>query len=214
MSDLPVNEQWEQAILSLHNEINIRHYSSKTLKTYCNWIRNFRTFSRNKTIKSLDGTDVKKYLEYLALKSKVSASTQNQAFNSLLFFYRHVLKTDFGDQHDTIRAKRKKRLPVVLSRKEVKSIIKNLSYPYDLVAKLLYGCGLRINEGVNLRMQDFDFEEAILTVRDGKGGKDRTLHLPRKYLSEIKKHFDRVAKLHKTDLKNGYDGAFVPESLA
>ena len=149
----------------------------------------------------------------MAVKRKVSASSQNQAFNALLFFYRHVLKKEFGDQKDVPRAKRRPYIPVVLSREEIDSIIENLTYPYDLVVKLLYGCGLRLFECLNLRVGCFNFDTGILTVHDGKGQKDRTLPLPEKIIPELKAHLESVIDLHQEDLKANYAGTFLPDSL-
>ncbi|GBE04743.1 tyrosine recombinase XerD [bacterium BMS3Abin10] len=200
---------WKKAMVNLYAEIKIRHYSPSTLKTYTNWVRKFYAFTECKDPRTLTPVDVKKFLAYLAVKKKVAASTQNQAFNALLFFYRHVLKKDFGDHTDTVRAKKSRYIPVVLSRAEVDSVIKNLSYPYDLVVKLLYGCGLRLFECLNLRIHNFNFDAGILTVHDGKGKKDRTVPLPQKIILDLKAHIDNVVELHQADLKTGYAGVFM-----
>ena len=202
-------EGWNAAFKDLNNLIKIKHYSPKTLRAYTNWIRKFQGFTLNKDIHALSSLDVKEFLEYLAVKRKVSASTQNQAFNALLFLYKHIIKIDFGDQKDNLRAKRKQYIPVVLSREEVGLIIEHLSYPYDLVVKLLYGCGLRLFECLNLRINNFNYDAGILTVHDGKGKKDRTVPLPDSILAELKGHLERVKSLHKKDLARGYDGAFM-----
>jgi len=143
----------------------------------------------------LSAADVKAYLTYLAVTCKVAASTQNQAFNSLLFLYRHVLKKDFGDQKNIPRAKKSKYIPVVLSRKEIDAIVKYLEYPFDLVVKLLYGCGLRLFECVNLRVKNFNFYDGILTVH-GKGDKDRTVPIPRTIMPELTAQFDTLKQLY------------------
>ncbi len=161
----------------------------------------------------LTSADVKDYLTYLAVKRKAAAASQNQAFNALLFFFRHVLKKDFGDQRDVPRAKRSPYIPVVLSREEVDSVIENLSDPYDLVVSLLYGCGLRLFECLNLRVGCFNFDTSILTVHDGKGQKDRTVPLPEKIIPELKAHLESVIDLHQQDLKSGYSGTFLPSLL-
>ena len=200
---------WNEAFNDLHGLIKIKHYSRKTLSAYTNWLKKFQGFTHNKDIHSLSPSDVKEFLEYLAVKRKVSASTQNQAFNALLFFYRHIIKKEFGDQKNNLRAKRKQYIPVVLSREEVGLIIEHLSYPYDLVVKLLYGCGLRLFECLNLRVNNFNYDAGILTVHDGKGKKDRTVPLPESILPELKAHLERVKNLHKRDLAYNYDGAFM-----
>jgi integron integrase len=207
------SEEWKSSLGNLFAEIKIRHYSPKTLKTYTLWIKKFQAFTRNKYPQLLSSNDVKEFLTFLAIKRKVSASTQNQAFNALLFFYRHVIKKDFENLKDTPRAKRKRYIPVVLSREEIDEIFKHLLYPYDLVAKLLYGCGLRLFECVNLRVNNFNFDACILTVHDGKGKKDRTVPLPEIILPELKAHLKRVKNLHQMDLDANYSGAFMFDLL-
>jgi integrase len=140
--------------------------------------------------KSLASDHVKEFLTFLAIDRKVSASTQNPAFNALLFFDRHVLSKDFGKLEGVVRAKRKPYIPVVLSRDEIEAVLRHLPPPYDLVVKLLYGCGLRLFECLRLRVHCFSFDAAILTVHDGKGQKDRTVPLPEKILPEIRKHLE------------------------
>ncbi|MEW6163331.1 MAG: integron integrase [Nitrospirota bacterium] len=212
----PVNKEetiykrsWKSAYDDLYAEIKIRHYSPKTLKTYAQWIRQFQAFTQSKDPQLLSSADVKEFLSFLAVKRKVSASTQNQAFNALLFFFRHIIKKEFGEQKDVVRAKRKPYIPVVLSREEIGSIFKHLSYPYDLVVKLLYGCGLRLFECLNLRIHNFNFDAGILTIHDGKGKKDRTVPLPVKIMPELKAHLERVRNLHKKDTDSGYAGTFM-----
>jgi len=146
------------------------------------------------------------------VEKQVSASTQNLAFNALLFFFRHVLDKDFGDFKGIPRAKKTKYVPSVLSRKEIDTIINHLEYPYDIVVKLLYGCGLRLTECLNIRVQDINFEEGIVTVF-GKGRKFRKVLLPKKILPEMRTHLERVKKLHTRDLKEDYDGVFMPDLL-
>jgi integron integrase len=205
--------EWTDVFRDLKNEIRLRHYSPKTLSSYAKWLRQFQYFTRNKEPKSLSTSDVKEFLTHLAVKRKVSASTQNQAFNAILFFFRHILKKDFGDVRDVIRVKMKHCIPVVLSRQEIDAIINNLSSPYDLVVKLLYGCGLRLFECLGLRVNNFNFDELILTVHDGKGKKARTVPIPESIVSELKEQLDRVAQTHQYDLKNGYAGVFLFDAI-
>jgi integron integrase len=143
----------------------------------------------------------------------VSASTQNQAFNALLFFHRHVLKREFGKLEGVVRAKRKPYIPVVLSREEIDAVMKHLAPPYDLVVKLLYGCGLRLFECLHLRVHCFNFDAEVLTVHDGKGGKDRTVPLPKTILPELRAHLDSLKDLHQSDLDRGYTGVFLINAL-
>lgn len=149
-------------------------------------------------------------MTFLAVKRNVSASSQNQAFNALLFLFKNVLKKDFGEIKDVPRAKRKPYIPVVLSREEIDTIISNLAYPCDLMVKLLYGCGLRLSECMNLRVGCLNFDTGILTVRDGKGKKDRTVPLPETLIPELKDQLQRVIDLHQQDLDSGYAGTFLP----
>lgn len=203
---------WDQVIEKLDAEIKIRHYSRKTLRTYANWARKFQRFLDDKAPEKLSSLDVKEYLTHLAVKCSVASSTQNQAFNALLFLFRHVLKKDFGDQRDVPRAKKSKYIPVVLSRPEVDAILSHLEYPFDLVVSLLYGCGLRLFESLSLRVQNFNFEDGILTVH-GKGDKDRTVPLPQKLIPRLKTQLEAVSELHNEDLAAGYAGVFLVDSL-
>lgn len=207
-----VSPDWDKVIDGLATEIKTRHYSRKTLKAYADWSRKFQSFLKNKFPSELSATDVKTYLTHLAVNCNVSSSTQNQAFNAILFLYRHVLKKDFGDHSDIPRAKKSKDIPVVLSRKEIDGVIKFLGYPYDLVVKLLYGCGLRLFECVNLRVKNFNFDAGILTVH-GKGDKDRTVPIPQKIVPELTAQLDVVRKLHDEDLSAGYGGVFLDDRL-
>ncbi|NCO68177.1 MAG: integron integrase [Nitrospirae bacterium CG_4_10_14_0_8_um_filter_41_23] len=203
---------WDKIIESLAAEIKTRHYSRKTLKTYADWSCKFQSYLRNKTPDALTAADVKAYLTYLAVNCKVAASTQNQAFNALLFLFRHILKKDFGDHKDIPRAKKSKYIPVVLSRREIEAVLEHLYYPYNLVVKLLYGCGLRLFECLQLRVQSFNLDEGILTIH-GKGKKDRTVPLPQAIIPELTAQLEIVKKLHDANLAAGYTGVFLDDQL-
>jgi len=148
-----------------------------------------------------------------ALTRKVSASTQNQAFNALLFFYRHVLNKEFGKLQGVVRAKRKPYVPVVLSREEMEAILQHLSPPYDLMVKLLYGCGLRLSECLHLRVHGFNSDAGILTIHDGKGQKDRTVPQTSTILPELRAQLEPLKDLHQQDLKRDYVGVFLVNAL-
>jgi integron integrase len=208
-----IGASWKAEYASLGDEIKVRHYSSKTLQTYRGWVHHFQTFLRSKAPKSLSPNDVKEFLTFLAVKRKVSSTTQNQAFNALLFFYRHVLHKEFGKIDGIVRAKRKPYIPVVLSRVEVETILKHLAPPYDMVVKLLYGCGLRLFECLGLRVHCLNFDAGILTVHDGKGQKDRTVPLPETILPELREHLESLKDLHQRDLDRGYAGVFLVNAL-
>lgn len=205
--------EWDGIIEKLSDEIKARHYSRKTLKAYAEWSRKFQFHLKDKDPADLSSEDVKAYLTHLAVKSNVSASTQSQAFNGLLFLFRHILKKDFGDQKDVPRAKRSSYIPVVLTRQEVDSVLRHLAHPYSLVVKLLYGCGLRLFECLKLRVQHFNFDEGVLTVMDGKGKKARTVPIPQTIMHELLEQMERIKALHDEDLKVGYAGVFLDDAL-
>jgi integron integrase len=208
-SDSP---EWDSTLATLAAEIKVRHYSRKTLKTYANWSRQFQRFLKNKPPQELATADVKAYLTYLAVKCHVAASTQNQAFNSLLFLFRHGLKREFGELRDVPRAKKSLYIPTVLSRPEIDAILGQLSYPFNLIVSMLFGCGLRLFEGLQLRVRDYNFDDGVLTVH-GKGKKDRTLPLPKTIIADLKSQIEAVGKLHDRDLAEGYDGVFLDDAV-
>ncbi|UCE48754.1 MAG: integron integrase [Phycisphaerales bacterium] len=204
---------WDQVYWQLKNTIKVRHLSMKTLKTYSGWIHQFQSFVKNRAPQSLETDDVKKFLTFLAVKRKVAASTQNQAMNSVLFMFRHITKKELGDIRGALRAKRRPYIPVVISRVEIDAVIENLSDPFDLVVNLLYGCGLRLFECLQLRVQDFSFDTGILIIHDGKGKKDRSVPLPRSIYPELKGQIDTVKQIYQQDLDGGYDGTFLFDQL-
>jgi len=206
------NADWTPVFQKLKAEIKLRHYSPRTLKTYTGWARQFQTFTKSKDSHLLASSDVKEFLTFLAVKRKVSVAAQNQAFNALLFVYRHVLQTEFGEIKDVPRAKKRRYIPVVLSREEIDAIISRLSPPHDLIVKLLYGCGLRISECLSLRIHHIDFDNLVVTVQ-GKGNKYRTVPLPETLVPELKKHLQSVVRLFEDDLKTNFAGTFLDDSL-
>ncbi|HIJ95781.1 MAG TPA: integron integrase [Desulfuromonadales bacterium] len=208
-SDSP---EWDAVLANMATEIKVRHYSRKTLKTYANWSRQFQRFLKNKPPLELTSDDVKKYLTYLAVRCQVASTTQNQAFNSLLFFYRHGLKREFGELSDVPRAKKSLYIPAVLSRVEIDAIIGHLSQPFSLVVKLLFGCGLRQFECLQLRVRDFNFDAGKLTIH-GKGKKDRTVPIPESILPELQAQMRKIGELHDQDLAAGYDGVFLDDAV-
>jgi integron integrase len=161
----------------------------------------------------LDSGDVKDFLSYLALTKRVSSSTQNQAFNALLFLFRDVLKTELGDLSKTVRAKRGQRLPVTLSPEEVQKLFTHLKGLNLLILQLLYGSGLRLMELARLRVKDIDFGQNLIFVRGSKGDKDRTTILPETVKKILKSHLDEVKTLHDKDLAGGYGEVYLPDAL-
>ena len=204
---------WETQYAALEGAIRLRNLSPKTLDVYRMWVRKFQAFLRSKPPEDLDSGDAKGFLTDLAVRHPVSASSQNQAFNALLFFYRHVLGNEFGKLEGVVRAKRRPYIPVVLSRPEVETILASLEPPYRLVATLLYGCGLRLSECLGLRIHCFNLDAMVLTVHDGKGQKDRTVPLPAAALPAVRAQFDAVHRIHREDLAAGDAGVFLPGQL-
>jgi len=204
---------WVPVYDKLNSAIKVRHYSPKTLQAYRSWIRSFQVFTLSKSPELLGMDDVKNFLTSLAVEKKVAASTQNQAFNALLFLFRHVLEKEFEKIEGVVRAKRKAYIPVVLSREEVDKVVQHLAEPYNLAVQLLYGCGLRLFECLKLRMQDLNFDMQVITVHDGKGQKDRSVPLPDALVPALKAQIEKVKLLHQKDLDSGYAGVFLPDSL-
>lgn len=204
--------EWDAVLATMAGEIKVRHYSRKTLKTFANWSRKFQCFLKNKPPQELTTDDVKEYLTHLAVTCKVASTTQNQAFNSLLFFFRHGLKREFGELRDVPRAKKSLYIPTVLSRTEIDAILAQLSYPFDLVVKLLFGCGLRQFECLQLRVRDFNFDAGVLTIH-GKGKKDRTVPIPEAIRPELQAQIKAVGELYNRDLAAGYHGVFLDDAV-
>lgn len=204
---------WQKEYTGLSDEIRLRHYSPKTLKIYRHYVVKFQAFTKSIAPGLLTSDHVKDFLTYLAVKKNVSATTQNLAFNSLLFFFRHVLGKEFGKVEGVVRAKRRPYIPVVLSRDEIDAVMQKLDPPFDLVVKVLYGCGLRLFECMNLRVQCLNFDAGLVTIHDGKGQKDRTVPLPQAIALELRQHVLDLKELHRLDLAKNYAGVFLINAL-
>ena len=204
---------WEKEYRDLEGSIKLRNYSPKTLAAYRLWVGKFQAFVRSRPPDQLGVDEVRGFLTDLAVRHGVAGSTQNQAFNALLYFFRHVLRREFGQLDGVVRAKQHRYVPVVLSHSETEAILSELEPPYRLVGLLLYGCGLRLAECVNLRVQCFNLDSMLLTVHDGKGQKDRTVPLPARALPQVREQMDFVRRLHAQDLAAGYAGTFLPRQL-
>ena len=176
-----LEEQYGGILERLRSELRVRHYSLRTERAYEQWVRRFLSFHGNRPTEQLGAAEIKEYLEYLAEVRLVSASTQNQALNAIVFLFGEVFKVDPGEFGDFVRAKRPKRIPTVLTRNEVQQLLDQLTSVHLLMAGLLYGAGLRLMECLRLRVKDIDFETGRITIRDGKGKKDRITMLPQKY---------------------------------
>lgn len=213
---LPVGGQ-EDVLQKLRDSMRLRHYSYRTEEAYLTWARRFFVYLKSVSgvgaSATYSGGQVRDFLTHLAVKKNVSASTQNQAFNALLFLFREILGTPLENMAATVRAKRKPHLPVVLSQEEMKRILGAAVENARLPLQLLYGCGLRLMELARLRMQDVDFDLGTLMVRGGKGDKDRVVPLPQAVREPLKCHMEKVAALHDQDLAKGHGEVFLPEAL-
>ena len=194
-------------------ELQVRHYARRTVQTYEQWLRRFLRFHGLRHPREMDSADVNAFLSHLAVDLKVSPSTQNQALSALLFLFRELLERDL-DLEGVVRARTRRRLPVVLSQEEVRAVLQRLDGPAALVAGLLYGSGLRLMEALRLRVQDLAFSRRELTVRDGKGGKDRRTLLPDRLGRELVSHLAQVRAIHRQDLADGWGRVQLPHALA
>ncbi len=194
-------------------ELQVRHYARRTVKTYEQWLRRFLHFHGMRHPRTMGSVEVNAFLSHLAVDLQVSPSTQNQALAALLFLYRDLLGMDL-DLEGVVRARTWRRLPVVLSEAEVRAVRMHLEGVPALVVGLLYGSGLRLMEALRLRVKDLDFERRELMVRDGKGGKDRMTLLPQSLVPELRQHLLAVRQLHRADLAAGWGKVLMPYALA
>jgi integron integrase len=191
----------------------VRHYSRKTAKAYAGWVKRFILFHAKRHPAELAEPEITQFLNHLAVERRVSASTQNQALSAILFLYRHVVRKNLKHLEDIARAKPSQRLPVVLSRDEVRSVLAKLSGAQWLMAMLMYGSGLRLMECVHLRVKDIEFEANYILVRGGKGGKDRRTLLPERIRRPLREHLRAVRSRHEKDLKDEAGWVELPESI-
>jgi integron integrase len=197
----------------LREALRSRHYSRRTEQTYISWVRRFIFHNNLKHPAELTETEINGFLTHLAVKKKVSASTQNQALCALLFLYRYVIGRNLGDLGEVIRARKSKRIPVTLTRDEVKSVLQELPNDKRLMASIMYGAGLRLMECLRLRVQDVDFARSEILIRDGKGGKDRITMLPDSLKPSLKAHLKKVEAIHERDLADGWGRVQLPDAL-
>jgi len=197
----------------VRSAVRARHYSDRTEKAYVGWVRRYGRFYSGRDVTSLGSAEVTRYLSALAGAGRVSASTQNQAFSALLFLYREVLGRPVDGLNDVVRAKQPIRLPVVLSRTEVTAVLARLAGVPKLMASLMYGSGLRILECARLRVKDVDFAHPQVTVRDGKGRKDRVTVLPAALVAPLQAQVRKVGRQHVLDLAAGKGTVAMPDAL-
>jgi integron integrase len=198
---------------ALQKALRLNHYSLRTEQSYLEHVKRFLLFSGSVTGEALGESHVKRYLEYLALTRRLAASSQNQAFSALLYFFKRVLNRNLGQLEDTVRAHRGRRLPEVLSKDEVKRFLALTEGTSGLMLRLLYGAGLRLMECVRLRVKEVDFERGVLMVRDGKGAKDRMVMLPESTRPGLVQHFERLRVLWEQDKAANLDGVWLPDAL-
>ncbi|MDI6744552.1 MAG: integron integrase [Thermodesulfovibrionales bacterium] len=207
----------DSALTETKRLIRLKHYSYSTERTYLQWIKRFLDYALQtgkKEISDIAAEDFKNFISHLALKEKVSSSTQNQAFNAILFLFRNVLGKEVGELGNTVRAKRGQKLPVVFSVDEIKSLFSQMTGKNLLFAELLYGAGLRLMELARLRVKDIDFDANAIFVRSGKGDKDRATVLPAAVKEKLREHLKEVKTLYEQDIAKGHGEVFLPDALS
>ena len=194
--------------------LRLKHYSLRTEAVYVGWIRRFILVNGKRHPRDMGEVEVEGFLSRLAVQGKVAAATQNQALAALLFLYKQVLGIELPWMEGVIRAKRSQRVPTVLSREEITRVLGRMDGRPWLLASLLYGTGMRLMEVLRLRIKDVDFGRSEITVRDGKGGKDRRTMLPRSLAGALQREIERASLLHEADLREGFGAAWLPYALA
>ncbi len=193
--------------------MRLKHYAYRTEVTYSDWIKRFILFHDKRHPRQMGEPEVEAFLTWLAVDKKVSKSTQNQAFNALIFLYRDVLKSPLEGRINAVRSRKKQRLPVVMSKAETQRVLKAMNGSTQLMAKLLYGSGIRLMECIRLRVKDIDFEINEIRVRSGKGDKDRLVPLPESIKPALNMHLERVQLIHEKDLADGHGAVYLPHAL-
>lgn len=193
--------------------IRLKHYSIRTEQAYLGWIKRYILFHGKRHPKDMGADEVTRFLTHLAVNGNVAASTQNQALNALLFLYREILKVELPWLDSLQRAKKPARLPVVLTRDEVRRLLASLDGTTWLIVALIYGGGLRVMESLRLRVKDIDFHYQQLIIRDAKGQKDRVTTLPKSLVDPLQRQLDRVKLLHQRDLREGFGRVYLPYAL-
>ncbi len=199
----------------VHEVLRYYHYAYRTEQSYCSWILQYVKFYGGKTHpKDMGKNEVERFLSYLAEKKNVAVATQKQALNALIFLYKRVLDIELGGGIAPTRSKRRMNLPTVLTQKEVSKLLGNMKGKHALMAKLLYGCGLRLLECVRLRVKDVDFGQGRIFIRNSKGGKDRTVIMPDSIQQELQEQIDYVIALHKEDIREDFGEVYIPAALS
>jgi integron integrase len=197
----------------VRQQARLRHLSRRTEDAYARWVRRSVVFHGTRHPSELGSEEIRLFLTDLAMSRNVAASTQNQALAALLFLYRAVLGSKVEGLEEIVRARKPKRLPVVLTRDEARRVLREMTGAPRLVSGLLYGSGLRLLEALRLRVKDLDFEQRIVVVRDGKGRKDRVSVLPEQLGSPLRDHLRTVRVLHHADVQDGFGAVYLPDAL-
>jgi integron integrase len=192
--------------------LRLKHYAYSTEESYVQWIRRFILFHNKQHPKEMGSPEIERFLTHLAAEGKVAASTQNQALCALLFLYREVLKQEIAFV-DVTWAQRPKHLPTVMTKQEVREVLRHCSGVYQLISSLLYGSGMRLKEGLRLRVKDVDFAQHLIVVRDAKGFESRVTMLPDRLIEPLQEHLARVKRRHQQDLDRGYGSVYLPYAL-
>ncbi len=193
--------------------MRLRHMSYRTEKSYLSWIFRFRAFVHDKPCGELNEDDLKSFLSYLAVEKRVAGATQKLAFNALLYFYRNVVGVEINGLATVVPSRISRKLPVVLTKEEVKRVLSHMTGTHLLMATMIYGSGMRLQECLSLRVKDIDFARNCLTIRGGKGGKDRETVLPEKLCAELKRHLVQMRALYDLDRRNSIAGVSMPGAL-
>jgi integron integrase len=197
----------------MRTEIRIRHYSLRTEQTYIHWVRRFILYHNKRHPVDMGEREISDFLSHLAVNRKVSASTQNQALSAILFLYRHILNITLAWLDDVVRAKRPQHVPVILTHEEVSRLLDAMHGMNGLIARVLYGTGMRKMECLRLRVQDIDFSYHQITIRSGKGDKDRITVLPDSLINPLQQQLEKARLIHTTDLDEGYGEVALPFAL-
>ncbi len=208
-----MTEQPPKLLDLVRSMIRTRQYSIRTEEAYVAWIKRFITFHGRQHPRDLGAAHIEAFLSHLAVQERVAAATQNQALSALLFLYREVLRVDVDLRLNAVRAKRPQRVPTVLTHAEACAVLACMHGLHQLMAKLLYGSGLRLMECVRLRVKDLRFDAGEIVVRDGKGQKDRVTMLPNRLVEPLQEHLHRVERLWTMDLAAGYGAVYLPSAL-
>jgi len=204
---------WKEASEKMVNVLRLQQKALSTERSYLKWIRDLYTFSKGKHPAKLVEKDVADFMTFLAVEKNVASSTQNQAFNAVVFFFRYILEKELENVSHSVRAKPRKSLPIVLTKEEIERVFSSMDGVYLLMARLIYGTGIRLRECLRLRVQELDFERSVLTVRGGKGDKDRQTVLPESLHADIKAHLDQIRDVFEQDREDEVPGVFLPKAL-